>query len=267
MSVSVNKLREVTLLCDHKFNESTHYSLFRLAPFSKGQALPVASILRRILLQELDSFAITNLNICTPAHITHEFHLLPGIRESLPEIFRNLQNVIFSVVLPSNIEDTINNVQMEIEQSSPHIPLSEISEQNMSSLDLVFPVSLKAEGKTILTAGDIFLPPWLKIVNPSQHIATLVSPHAKLDLNFSVSHAKTYMSCIQQLYPTGFQNENMAIPIESSFSPVQRVNYFIKHEQSYEFLLFEVWTNGSITPSQALGKTSLLLKQLFQPFI
>ena len=118
MSVSVNKLREVTLLCDHKFNESTHYSLFRLAPFSKGQALPVASILRRILLQELDSFAITNLNICTPAHITHEFHLLPGIRESLPEIFRNLQNVIFSVVLPSNIEDTINNVQMEIQQVS-----------------------------------------------------------------------------------------------------------------------------------------------------
>ena len=272
MTLYPSKLREVTLLCDHRLNECNHYSLFRLAPFVKGQALPVATTLRRVLLNELDAFAITGARFVGAAGPSHELDCLPGVRETLPHIVRGLRDIVFSMtdldalIAASGTNDS-NTYMLEIEPDKDLMAEPENEGPRRLPPSLIWPATLHGKGKMVLTAGDVCPPPGLTVVNPDQHLATLVSPHAAIDLELTISHGKTYMSCVDQMYTASESTSLSVIPVDGRFAPVHRVNYFIKQQYEYEFILLEVWTNGSITPSQSLGKASVVIKQLFQPFV
>jgi DNA-directed RNA polymerase subunit alpha len=236
-----SKPREITLLCTQHIRPDASYSLFRISPFRKGQALTVASTLRRLLLQEVGALGLTNVTLHAPSQTAHEFSSLAGIRETLPEILRNLRGVHFFF----DSEDSSTETQFPF--SSNHL------------------VKLRANGQHQITAGDFDLPPSIHITNPQLPIATLVSPYACLDLDAELTYAKGYANCIQEV--GSLPRLPMRIPIDAHFSPIRRVNYLIKQADNYEFILFEIWTDGSLTPSSALAEASLAAKHMFQPFL
>lgn len=250
----MKKLREITLLCHHTLSSRSHYSLFRIAPFLKGQALTVASTLRRILLTEIGTIHATSLIVQKPTNVLHEFSLVSGFKESFPEILSNLREIVFRVS-----DDSFLNEKNENETETV--------------LSLTNYARLSSKGKGFVTAQDILFLPTNKtknihVVDTKQHIATAVSPHAVLEIDLELRYSKQYLTCVEQSFPSE-KNSKIIHPLNSSFSPVNRVNYFIKQNPSltYEFILLEIWTDGSITPAEALGHSSIATKQLFQPFV
>jgi len=227
----------------------------------KGQALTVASTLRRILLNELSAVNITNIHVLEPKNVLHEYSLLNGFKESLPEIMNNLRTIVFRLfLLEKEVEDSQVKRDLDVETKSLFTWYAEI----------------ESLGKGIITAKDIkFLPEkntkkkvFVTVVDETQYIAAAVSSEAKLHLNIELTQSKKYLSCIEQSYPKD-KNTEIHIPITASFTPVKRVNYSIKQNANftYEFILLEIWTDGSITPTEALGHSSIAAKQLFQPFL
>jgi DNA-directed RNA polymerase subunit alpha len=239
--MTISTLREVTLLCNQRIRSDAWYSLVRISPFRKGQALTVASTLRRLLLQEIGAFGLTGVLIHAPSQPAHEFSMLSGIQESLPELTQNLRNIRFRFHTHDQLEQPLFDTSVPIR------------------------VTLSTQGRGHITAGDLILPPSVEVVHPTAPIATLVSPYAHLDFEAHLGYAKMYTSYIQE--SRARTHQSLWIPLEPAFSPVQRVNYVIKHADPYEFILFELWTDGSITPCAALAEASLAAKQLFQPFL
>ncbi len=265
----MKKLREITILCNHVLSPRAHYSLFRISPFMKGQALTVGSTLRRVLLNELSTTRITSIIIQRPSTIIHEFSIIPGFKESLPEIIGNLREIVFGV---KNELEILNGKQM-IRNSTESMSIQDKKIFEIKNSRLKNYARICSNGKKIITAADIqFLDENLMkniyVIDSKQHIATGLSPYAVLDIDLELIQSKEYITCNEQSYP----HENhlkTIIPLNSNFSPVKRVNYFVKQNTSlnYEFILLEVWTDGSITPSEALGHSSISLKQIFQPFL
>ena len=233
--MTIAKLREITVLCNQQVQSDAWYSLVRISPFRKGQALTVASTLRRLLLQEVGTFGITTVTLHAPNDRAHEFSTLSGIQESLPELTNNLRTVQFL---------------LDKEEEATVVPQR---------------ATLVCRGRATVTAGDFELPMHLRAVNPRMPIATLVSPYAHLDLEVEIGYAKTYTSYLQDVRP--LPQLPLRIPITPPFSPVRRVNYVIKHTPTYEFILFELWTDGSVQPDEALAEASFAAKQVFQPFL
>jgi DNA-directed RNA polymerase subunit alpha len=267
------KLREITLLCNHKLSPRLEYSLFRIAPFMKGQALTVASTLRRILLNELSAVKITTVSIEEPSPIIHEFSLLSGFKESLPEILNNLRQIVFRLHLnekQSFKEDLANST---VKSKKDILKSDNFLVENSKSLYTTKAI-LEYSGKGIITSQNIrFLFENNKnlivdVVDPTQYIATAVSPYAKLNINLEITQSKRYLTCIDESYSKR-KNFKSVIPLNVAFNPVKRVNYIIKQNSSftYEFILLEVWTDRSITPTEALAHSSVAAKQLFQPFL
>jgi DNA-directed RNA polymerase subunit alpha len=265
----MQKLREITILCNHILSPRAHYSLFRISPFMKGQALTVASTLRRVLLSELSTTRITSIVIQQPTTIIHEFSILSGFKESLPEIIENLREVVFRV--PNELNNAVKPILVNSEEESTFVGDKNIFSNKNSRFKNY--ARLSSNGKRVVTAADIeFLHENsinnLQVIDLKQHIASGLSPHASLHIDLELTQSKQYITCTQQSYPHE-KNLKTIIPLNSDFSPVTRVNYFVKQNTSltYEFILLEIWTDGSITPSEALGHSSVSLKQIFQPFL
>ena len=243
--------REITLLCHQPLRNDAVYSLFRISPFRKGQALVVASTLRRLLLQEVGAFGLTDITIHDPPHAAHEFTSLGGIQETMPEILQNLRDVKFALTPQVVGADLFPPDGGESGEGAFPFPYTS--------------VSLKHQGRSQLTAGDLKLPPYLHVTNPTLPLVTLVSPYASLHIEASLTYSKGYATCIQEV--TSRPHGPMRVPLDVHFSPVRRVNYLIKQADTYEFMLFEIWTDGSMTPSAALAEASLAAKHMFQPFL
>ena len=246
----LSKTRDITLLCQHSLAQS-EYALFRIAPFRKGQALTLGSTLRRILLQEVGSFACTNFALYKPNQTLHDFSVLPGIQETLPQIVQRIRGLRFRLEHDSN--------------SNEPPPLS-------------ITASLNISGRQKTTVQDFCFNGPLVPCDPEQPILTVVSPYASFECEITISYAKTYVGCIEQsmllkdpqeyLVNSTFASQPvLSIPLASEFAPIQRVNYVIKQSDMYEYILLELWTDKSITPSEALGEASVVLKQLLQPFV
>jgi DNA-directed RNA polymerase subunit alpha len=215
----------------------------------------VISTLRRILLQELGGLGLTDLFLEAPTHAAHEFVALGGIQETLPEIVDNLRTVSFKA-LSANVPTLMDVAQQ-----------TSLNSTNERAL-----VHLNKTGMGRITAGDLQLPTTVDVADPHHPIATLVSPHACLRFSASLGYGKNYVSCVHQVRPSNalvpeLSLRDASIVIEPTFAPVRRVNYLIKQEDTYEFALLEIWTDGTIHPSHALGEASCLAKHMFQPFL
>lgn len=232
------------------------YARFVLAPFEKGSALTIGTALRRVLLSKIEGIAITALDI---QGITHEFCTIPGVRESVLELSLNFQQIVL--------------------QSQTPFQNSKIG-------------YLQVQGPATVCANDLKLPLGVECVDPTQHIATLSrdgllvvkflvsggAKNAKLQSNnklltsTNIQRAKEllcknsdFQETQKRIPPnTCFQN---IIPLHSFCVPINRANFTIQVDdlshQERERLLFEIWTNGSIHPRQALQYAVLSLIDLF----
>ena len=235
----------------------TIYARYKIGPFFSNQTLTVANNLRRTLLSDLDGIAFVAVKI---QGVQHEYAYLPGIRESVFDILLNIKQIALSSAFKIH---------------SPHVAY------------------LQASGPGVVKAADIQLPVFLKCVDPDQAIATL-SNNAQLQILFLVCPGKNYwlQSPSQQLanlwenifskysmtksiprFDDNWQTEKTnLLPIDAMFMPIERVNYTIENdsnlttEQPSEFIYLEVWTNGSIHPTNAIELAATSLVELFKPF-
>nr|URQ22009.1 RNA polymerase alpha subunit [Wenchengia alternifolia] len=203
-----------------------YYGRFILSPLMKGQADTIGIAVRRALLGEIEGTCITRVK---SENVPHEYSTITGIHESVHEIIMNLKEI----VLRSNLYGTCG-------------------------------ASICIRGPGYVTAQDIILPPYVEIVDNTQHIASLAEP-INLRIGLEIERNRGYR--IQM--PHKFQDGSY--PIDAAFMPVRNVNHSIHSyengNEKKEILFLEIWTNGSLTPKEALHEASRNLIDLFIPFL
>lgn len=209
-------------------NEQGLFSRFVIEPLDRGQATTVGNALRRVLLSNLEGAAVTAVRI---AGVTHEFMTVPGVREDVMDILLNVKELI-----------------LKSHSSQPQIG------------------RLRVDGPATVTSEYLELPSEVEIVIPDQYIAT-VSPNSTLEMEFRIEKGVGYRAIER-----GRDDATSLdfLQIDAVFMPVRRVNYSIEDARiggsvEKERLVLEVWTNGSITPQEALSQASNILVDLFNP--
>ena len=207
------------------------YAKFTAEPFEAGYGHTVGNSLRRVLLSSLEGAAITAVKI-TGAQ--HEFATLPGVVEDVTDIVLNLKKIKFKA-------------------SNGHEP---------KKLSL----SVNKEGE--VTAGEIQEVTGYEVLNPKLVICTLDKKH-KFDAELEVR--------VGRGFATGEENKRTdqpigLIPIDSIFSPVTRVKYAVENTRvgqrtDYDKLILEVWTDGRLTPDDALLQASAILRHHLDVFV
>jgi len=205
------------------------YSRFVLEPLERGQGTTVGNALRRVLLSNLEGTAVTVVRI---AGVNHEFATVPGVREDVMDLLLNLK----SLVLAS------------------HSPYPQI-------------LRLKATGPGRVTAGDLHCPADVDVIDPQQYIATL-SEGATLEMELTVERGKGYRSVDRSR--DDHSSSIDALKIDAVFMPVKKVKTEVTEVRlgdgiERESLTLEIWTNGSISPQEALSQAASILVGLFVP--
>jgi DNA-directed RNA polymerase subunit alpha len=200
------------------------YSKFVVEPFERGFGVTVGNSLRRVLLSSLEGAAISTIRI---EGADHEFATLPGVMEDLSEIILNVKQVV-------------------------------LRSHTRASKTLTINVSKKGS----ITARDIVTDDTIEIVNPDQHIATLTK-NVDFKAEFSVVRGRGFVLADQNKHA---DQSIGTIPVDSIFSPVLRVAYHVEETRigqitDYDRLILEIWTNGSISPKDALLYGANILQQ------
>ena len=206
------------------------YGKFYAQPFERGFGTTVGNALRRVLLSSIEGAAITAVKI---EGVLHEFSSLPGVVEDVTDIILNLKQI------PIKMHTT---------------------EEKILTLDV--------ERKGKVTAADLQGDSSIEILDPDAPIATL-SENGQLRAELRVSTGRGYVSADKNF------DDDMGIgyiPIDSVHSPVRRVNYHVEAARigqatDYDRLVLEVWTNGTISPTDAVGLAATLLRDHLTIFV
>lgn len=210
-------------------DDRSSYSKFVLEPLDRGQGITVGNALRRVLLSNLEGAAVTSVRI---AGVTHEFMTVPGVREDVLDVLLNMKEIV----------------------------LKSYSSQSQIG-------RLRVEGPATVTAGYFDLPPEVQVIDPEQYVATL-SAGSTLEMEFRVEKGIGYRAIERG------RDEAAALDflqIDAVFMPVRKVNYTVEDGRvgggtvEKDRLILEVWTNGSLTPQEALGQAAEILVGLFNP--
>lgn len=211
-------------------DEEKHYGKFVVEPLERGFAITLGNSLRRILLSSLPGTAISSVNI---QGVLHEFSTIPGVKEDVSEIILNLKELC-AVMYTEEPQQLI----------------------------------LDVEGPCIVTAKDIKTSSDVNIVNEDLYIATL-DKDAKLYMEMKMVKGRGYLSAEFN------KTEDMPIgeiPIDSIFTPVSRVNFQVEDTRigestSLERLTLEVWTDGTINPTDAISLGAKILNEHLNLFL
>lgn len=206
------------------------YAKFVAEPFEIGYGRTIGNSLRRVLLSSMEGAAITSVRI---KGAEHEFCAVSGIVEDVTDIILNLKQVLMRTYLRETVK-----------------------------------VKLNIKGPCEVTAGDIETDGSVEILNPDFHIATL-SDDGKLDMDLEVQIGRGF--CPAE-YNKKAEGEIGHIPIDAVFSPVRRVNFAINNTRvgqrtDYEKLTIEIWTDGRVTPDDALTISSAILRHHLDVFV
>lgn len=202
-----------------------HYGKFLIEPLEQGQGITIGNALRRVLLSDLEGSAITAVRI---SGVNHEFSTIPGIREDILEILLNIKEIV-----------------LKVQGKEPLIG------------------RLRVQGPTIVTAANFDLPSEVSIIDSSQYIATICNNNV-LEIECKVGTGKGYH--IVDRSTDEFSRD--FLQIDAIYMPVRKVSYFVeefRYDQTgmKDRLTLEVWTNGSISPQDAIGQSSTILTNLF----
>lgn len=221
---------EVTCVESFIDSDKLHYGCFKIEPLEFGQALTVANTLRRILLSELIGIAITSVRI---NNVRHEFSSISGVREDVLDIILNLKQLRFR--------------STKFVQSRAYLSVT---------------------GPLIVTADKLILPNHFELINDNQYLAT-VNEASTLEVELKLDAGVGY--CFANQDKT-FDYDDNFLTIDANFSPIKRVNFRIRllhlaDDTVKEALFFEIWTDGSITPSRSLKEATKLTLKLFSPLL
>ncbi len=211
---------------------SDKFGKFEFRPLEPGYGITIGNALRRILLSSLEGYAITTIKI---EGVDHEFATVKGIMEDVTQIILNLKQIRFK----KEVED----------QESDKVSIT-ISEQDT------------------FTAGDIdkFMTGF-KVLNP-EHVICRMEPDVTLKLELTIDKGRGYVPSTEN---KPVDAEFGLIPIDSIFTPIRNVkysveNYRVEQKTDYEKLVFEIATDGSINPKDALKEAAKILIHHFMLF-
>nr|QCI08692.1 RNA polymerase a-subunit [Sphondylothamnion multifidum] len=203
------------------------YGHFVLEPLKRGQGITVGNSLRRTILSDLEGTAIVAVRI---AGINHEFSTITGVREDVLEILLNLKEVI-----------------LKSYSSEPQIG------------------RIRIQGPAVITSGLFDLPTEVEIIDPKQYIATVCN-NTIFEMEFRIEKGKGY-----RLIEKGIDNKSIDfLQIDAVFMPAKKFNYTIEEKKINtntieEKLFLEIWTNGSLSPQEAISQGADVLTNLFHP--
>ncbi|MFP4071026.1 MAG: DNA-directed RNA polymerase subunit alpha [Desulfovibrionales bacterium] len=206
------------------------YGKFVCEPLERGFGTTIGNSLRRVLLSSLQGAAIVAVKV---VGVQHEFTNIPGVIEDITDIILNLKQVRFS---------------MSTEEAQKLV--------------------LRAEKKGPVTASAIQENQRVKVLNPDQHIATL-SEDLNLEMELEVRMGKSYLPA--ELHEE-LEEEIGLITLDASFSPIRKVAYTVEQARvgqmtNYDKLILEIWTDGSVSPDDALAYSAKILKEQLTVFI
>ena len=207
-----------------EYIEKNNYGKFELEPLERGFGTTIGNALRRVMLSSMPGSAITSVRI---DGVMHEFQKIDGVVEDVTSIVLNLK----SVVIKNHSKDNKT-------------------------------IRLSASSEGVVTAGDIEHDADIEIVNPDLVICNLVKG-GKIDMEMTVGNGRGYVDASENKKILGDSIQGL-IPIDSLYSPIERVAYEVEgarvgHNENYDKLIMEVYTNGSMSPEEAMALASKIL--------
>jgi len=208
-----------------------HYGKFAIEPLERGFGTTIGNALRRVLLSSLPGASVFSVEI---AGARHEFAVLDGVEEDVMSIILNLKDLVLTI-------DDEENVTKDLK--------------------------IEVEGPCEVTGKDIVCPLGVEVVNKDIHIAT-VANGGKFTATLHARNSRGYV--------TSENNVNNfvvgVIPTDSKYSPVEKVAFSIEpkrvdQDATYEQLTIEIWTNGSISPQEAISLASHILIAHLEPIV
>ncbi|HHV61711.1 MAG TPA: DNA-directed RNA polymerase subunit alpha [Firmicutes bacterium] len=205
------------------------YGKFVVEPLERGYGITLGNSLRRVLLSSLPGAAVTSVKI---DGVLHEFSTIPGVLEDTTDIILNLKELL-----------------LRLHVDEPKV------------------IRVEAEGEGEVTAADIIADPDVEILNPDLHIATL-EKDGRLFMEITVDKGRGYVPAERRKLGQAIG----VIPVDSIYSPVVKANYTVENTRvgqvtDYDRLILELWTDGSISPKEALSLAARILKEHLTLFI
>ncbi|MEN0066316.1 MAG: DNA-directed RNA polymerase subunit alpha [Myxococcota bacterium] len=216
-------------------NKSTrNYGKFVIRPLERGFGTTIGNSIRRILLSSLQGSAITSVRI---EGVLHEFAFIPGIVEDVTDIILNIKGVLLRT-------SALEMVRGRVERKG------------------------EAGETVVVRAGDFSFDADVEVLNPEHPIATLTE-EGEFVCEVTVQMGKGYVPAAQN------KTEDLpidSIPVDSIFSPIQKARYTVTNARvgqrtDYDKLTMEIWTDGSVTPEDAIAYSAKILKEQLQIFI
>ena len=216
----------------HKIEETDNFGKFVVEPLERGYGTTLGNSLRRVMLASLPGAAITSIQI---DGVLHEFSTVDGVTEDVTQIILNLKKVALR-----------------------------IDGDDAKDLDV------DVKGPTEVTAADIQGDGDVSILNPDLHLAT-VADGAELHIKMTADKGRGYSSADDNK-----SNMDMSaigvLPIDSIYTPIDRVNYTVENTRvgqsnDYDKLTLDVWTNGSLTPTDAISLAAKILNDHLAMFV
>ena len=217
-----------------EISEDKRFGRFVVEPLERGYGTTLGNSLRRIMLSSLPGAAVSQIKI---DGVVHEFSVIPGVKEDVTEIIMNIKSLAIK-----NTSDANEPKVAYIEQ----------------------------EGEVVVTAGDIQADPDIEILNPDQVIATLCGgPDSRLYMELTITNGRGYVSADKNKkddLPIG------VIPIDSIYTPVERVNLSVENTRvgqitDFDKLTLDVYTDGTLVPDEALSLAAKVLSVHLDAFI
>ncbi len=202
---------------------SKTYGHFVISPLESGYGITLGNALRRVLLSSLTGAAVTSIRLSS---IHHEFTSIPHVREDMTRLILNIKQIR----LMSRSDDPVR-IHVEVTHEGP------------------------------VTAGDLICPPEIEVMNPDQYLLTADSNDVDLDMELVVSAGRGYSPAEDRpRLPLG------EIPVDAIFSPIRKSAYRVERtrigqQTDYDRLNLEIWSDGTITPEDALRKSAEILVQ------
>ena len=208
--------------------ESNFYGKFEIEPLERGFGTTLGNALRRVMLSSLPGSAISSVKI---EGALHEFQTVEGVVEDVTTIILNLKKVVVK-----NHSNEMKTIRINANQEGP------------------------------VTAGDIDHDSDIEILNPDLVIAN-VAKGGSLVMEMTVSNGRGYVRSEENKKLLDIRKVGV-IAVDSLFSPIERVSYEIEsarvgQDESYDKLILQVWTNGSIKPEEAIALASRILIEHF----
>lgn len=214
-------------------SDNGKYGKFIAGPFERGYGTTLGNSLRRVLLSSLPGSAVSNIKI---DGIVHEFSSIPGVKEDVIEIILNLKRLA---------------IKNHTERFNDRIGY------------------INATGIREIKASDIMLDSDLEIINKDLHIATLNSPDSKFLMELTITCGRGYVNADKN---KELSESIGVIPIDSIYTPIERVNFTVENTRvgnitDYDKLIFEIWTKGTITATEALSSAARIMMDHLDSFV